>query len=440
MSNLALDTLIEVGLLDSKGRVCDISRLPEREVSLRISAYIQSRVIQFPKELEAFKKSDCLSALYSSTSTMLTKSNLLSSSLVYDSIIINDPLVVKENITHKDLSEGLGLFSYFFELIRAGIIVLFPLFDLVQPNQDELPLLASDDAFRSSIPENIHDFIHENAIQKSVVPNDSGGMYVLSELASVKRRMALNVSFKDDYWRHGVSLYLFQTGVTEDVDGTTRLRTEWDPEGVLSEDKFNFWAYQTVNQAMRARLIGINTESQISQKLGHTYVTESKFEATLLNMSAGITANEGMEARSFFEANNSFLSIDCPETILKLRLKNPALYHKFNRSLLDISGELQGYEGEQFNRKARLLFASEIEPQIKEVSACINSMKSGFIKGSLASLGGLSASVVTGSAVPFLTALGLSFANGLTESYSGVSQYQNLKKTPAFIWHRMNKT
>ncbi|CAH8205144.1 hypothetical protein [Vibrio aestuarianus] len=371
---------------------------------------------------------------------MLTKSNLLSSSLVYDSIIINDPLVVKKNITHKDLSEGLGLFSYFFELIRAGIIVLFPLFDLVQPNQDELPLFASDDAFRSSIPENIHDFIHENAIQKSVVPNDSGGMYVLSELASVKRRMALNVSFKDDYWRHGVSLYLFQTGVTEDVDGTTRLRTEWDPEGVLSEDKFNFWAYQTVNQAMRARLIGINTESQISQKLGHTYVTESKFEATLLNMSAGITANEGTEARSFFEANDSFLSIDCPETILKLRLKNPVLYHKFNRSLLDISGELQGYEGEQFNRKARLLFASEIEPQIKEVSACINSMKSGFIKGSLASLGGLSASVVTGSAVPFLTALGLSFANGLTESYSGVSQYQNLKKTPAFIWHRMNKT
>ena len=128
------------------------------------------------------------------------------------------------------------------------------------------------------------------------------------------------------------------------------------------------------------------------------------------------------------------------QTILKLRLKNPVLYHKFNRSLLDISGELQGYEGEQFNRKARLLFASEIEPQIKEVSACINSMKSGFIKGSLASLGGLSASVVTGSAVPFLTALGLSFANGLTESYSGVSQYQNLKKTPAFIWHRMNIT
>ena len=29
--------------------------------------------------------------------------------------------------------------------------------------------------------------------------------------------------------------------------------------------------------------------------------------------------------RSFFEANDSFLSIDRPETILKLRLKNPAL-------------------------------------------------------------------------------------------------------------------
>ncbi|MDC5813094.1 hypothetical protein OPW07_25590 [Vibrio europaeus] len=439
MSNLALDTLIEVGLLDSQGRISDISSLPAHEVSIRVSAYIQARVTQFPEELEAFNKSECLSALYSSTSTRLTKSSLLSSSLIYDSIIINDPLVVRENITHKDLSECLGIFSYFYELIRAGIILLYPLLDLVQPNQDQLPILASDDAFRSSIPESIHDFIHENAIQNSVIPNGSGGVYVLNELASVKRRTALNVSFKNDFWRHGVSLYLFQTGSTEDVNGTKRLRTEWDAEGVLSEEKFKFWAYQTVNQAMRARLIGITKESQISQKLGHTYITESKFEATLLNMSAGISSNEGLEARGFFEANNSFVSIDSPETILELRLKNPSLYKRFNRSLLDISSELQGYEGEQFNRKARLLFASEIEPQIKEVSACLNSIKTGFLKGSLASLGGLSASVISGSALPFLTVLGLSVANGLTESYSGVSQYQNLKKTPSFIWHRMNK-
>ncbi|WP_370598906.1 hypothetical protein NMD15_07080 [Plesiomonas shigelloides] len=440
MSNLALDTLIEVGLIDSQGRVCDISSLPEQEISLRISAYIQARVTQFTKELETFKKTDCLSALYSSTSTRLTKSSLLSSALVYDSIIINDPLVVKDSITCKDLIEGLGLFSYFFELIRSGIIIIYPLYNLVTPNQGALPILASDDAFRSSIPEGIHDFIHENAIQKSVVANASGGMYVLSELASVKRGMALNVSFKDDCWHHGVSLYLFHTGVTEKVDGVARLRTEWNPEGVLSEEKFKFWAYQTINQAMRTRLIGITTESQISQQLGHTYITESKFEATLLNMSATITPNEGIEARGFFEANDSFLSIDRPQTILELRLRNPSLYQKFNRSLLDISSELQGYDGEQFNRKARLLFSTEIEPQIKEVSACINSIKSGFIKGSLASLGGLSASVISGSTVPFLAALGLSVANGLTESYSGISQYQKLKNTPAFIWHRMNKT
>ena len=104
-----------------------------------------------------------------------------------------------------------------------------------------------------------------------------------------------------------------------------------------------------------------------------------------------------------------------------------------------MSSELQGYDGEQFNRKARLLFSSEIAPQIKEISTCLNSIKFGLIKGSLVSLGGLSASVISGSTIPFLAMLGLSAASGLTESYSGISQYQGLKNTPAFIWHRMNK-
>jgi hypothetical protein len=444
LSNLALDTLIEVGLLNAQGAICDISSLPDHEVSKRISSYIQSRAVQFPLELKNVSISGRLSGLYSSTSVDLTNSKILASALIYESQIINDPLMVRYNIRYKDLIEGLNLFAYFFKLIRADIVKIYPLLDLVQPNENEIPFLVSDDAFKSSIPEKIHDYIHKNAVQKSVIPNENGGMYVLSEFADVNRRMALNVSFKNDYWQNGTSLYLFQTSVTESYSDNSeilKLKTKWNPKGTLSKEKFDFWSYQTINQAMRSRLIGISTESSISQKLGHTYITESPFEAKLLNMTTERNPNQGEEAKGFFDANGTLLNIDSPETILALRTKDPQLYQRFNETLLDLSGELAGYKGEEFNRRARRLFSSEIEPQIKEVRNSLNAMKSGFTKGSLVSLGGLSASIVSGgSAIPFLAMLGLGVASGFTESLSGVSQYQKLKKTPAFIWHRMKKT
>jgi hypothetical protein len=443
LSNLALDTLIEVGLLNAQGTVCDISSLPDHEISLRISAYIQSRAVQFPLELKNFSVSGRLSGLYSSTSVDLTNSKILASALIYESQIIDDPLMARGDIRYKDLIKSLNLFAYFFKLIRADIVRIYPLLDLVQPNENEIPILASDDAFKSSIPHEIHDYIHNNAVQKSVISNENGDLYVLSEFANVNRRMALNVSFKNDYWENGASLYLFKTSVTESENDNCeilKLKTTWDPKGTLNKKQFEFWSYQTINQAMRSRLIGISTESIISQKLGHTYITESPFEAKLLNMTTEASPNQGEEAKGFFDANGSLLNIDSPETILALRTKNPLLYQRFNETLLDLSGELSGYEGDEFNRKARRLFSSEIEPQIKEFSNSLSAMKLGFTKGSLISLGGLSASIVSGgSALPFLAMLGLGVANGLTESLSGVSQYQKLKRTPAFIWHRMKK-
>jgi hypothetical protein len=102
-SNLALDTLIEVGLLNAQGAICDIYSLPDHEVSKRISAYIQSRAVQFPLELKNVSVSGRLSGLYSSTSVDLTNSKILASALIYESQIINDPLMVRGNIRYKDL-------------------------------------------------------------------------------------------------------------------------------------------------------------------------------------------------------------------------------------------------------------------------------------------------------------------------------------------------
>jgi len=431
MSTLALDLLVDAGLITAKGQVVNLSMLTGNEVSSRISQYSNARIQTVTSEIEKEYDSKWLSALFSTSSADISPSKLLSSALIYESITIDDPLVSSAStISYEQLKKGLDLFSWGFELIKAGFIKIIPISYFNKPS-DEIPLLHSDDAFRSSVPEKIHDFVHDNAILRSVIKDDEGRMLVLTEGAEVSRRTALNVSFKDDYWHSGVSLYLFKT--LEDGDVT------WDKDSTLSREKFNHWAYQTINQTMRARLIGIYNETYLASMTGHTYVTESAFESKFLAMSGNSEFSSGAISAKFLEANNSFISIESPRTILELREKYATAFERFNYSLLSVTEELSDVAPENFERKAEILFHKEIMPQIDEIRDNVNSMSSSSVKGVLASLVGLSAAIAAGSSLPLIPALMCTASAGITEAFPSISHQQKLKNRPAYIWHRVTK-
>ena len=372
-----------------------------------------------------------MSALFSTSSADISQSKLLSSALVYDSIIIDDPLVSSSaTISYEKLKKGLGLFSWAFEMVRAGYIKIIPISYFNRPSND-IPWFDSEDAFRSSIPEKIHDFIHENAILKSVVQDDKGQMLVLAEGAEVSRRKALNVSFKNDYWTSGVSLYLFKT--------LENGKITWDKDGFLDKERFDYWAYQTINQAMRCRLIDIYNESHLASVTGHTYVTESPFESQFMAMSGDFSCSTGSISAKFLKANDSFIYIDSPRTILELRDKHASAFERFNYSLQSVTEELYGIEPGRFEEKAKNLFHKEILPQVDEIRDNVNSISSSGIKGVLGSFVGLSLAIVTGSSLPLIPALMNSVLAGLTEAFPAVSQQQRLKNRPAYIWHRVTK-
>lgn len=432
MSNLALNLLIDAGLITSFGKVVNISILPDSEVSARISQYTNARIQTATSEIETYHDSKWLNALFSTSSTEISRSSLLSSTLVYDSTMIDDPLVSSSsNISYQKLDEGLKLFSWAFELIRAGYIKIVPISYFNKPSND-IPLLYSDDAFRSSIPKEIHDFIHKNAVLKAVIQDEKGRMLVLNESAEINKRTALNVSFNNDYWHSGVSLYLFQT--------YEKGKTTWHKDGFLHKEKFDHWAYQTINQAMRARLINIYNESHLASITGHTYITESSFESDFMAMSGDANCSNGSISAKFLKANDSFINIDSPKTILELRDKHNTAFERFNYSLQSITEELSGVDPDIFEKKAENLFHKEIMPQIDEIRDNVNSIASGGIKGTLGSLIGLSAAIATGSSLPLIPALMTSLSAGLTEGFPAISQKQRLKKRPAYIWHRITKT
>lgn len=440
MSNQALDLLIECELLKSNGSVMDIDKLPKEELSRRFSYFVQARRESIYVEVDTYPADSKLNAQFSTWSSKFSKENTLSSLLVYNRVVLDDPLVSsRPGISMEDLHKGLQFYSWLHPLIRGGFVTVYPIEYYNKPSES-IPIFSSEDAFRSSISPEIHDYAHANTVLKSVVMDNEGQMLVLREEASVKRRTALNVDFKNDRVYSGVSLFRFETMENfKGEDGKFSYEKRWDKDGVLPEKKFKHWAYQATNQAIIARLKAICNQVSLAQELGHTYITESEFESTLLSLSNTQGVKPISPCVKFLNLNDSFINVESPHTIIELRNKHSIAFERFNNSLISVSEELHGINAEDFDRKCRALFHNEIMPQVDEMRSAIGQIGSGFLKGTLASFCGVGLAISTGSAVSLVPSLLASVSLGLTETLPALREFQLKKKRPGYIWHRLAK-
>lgn len=440
MSNQALDLLIECELLKSNGNTINLDRVSTEELTRRFSYFVNARQTAIYAEVEKHPFDTKLNAQFSTWSSKFSKENTLSSLLIYNSIILNDPLVSsRQGINIDDLKSGLEFYSWLHPLIRAGFVTVYPISYYERPTE-EIKLFHSEDSFRSSIAPAIHDYAHANATLKSVVMDDEGRTFVLNENASIKRRTALNVSFAKDQLYSGVGLFKFTTLEDVKFDGNkVSYHQHWDKDGVLSEEQFEHWAYQATNQAIMARTKAICNQVTLAQELGHTYVTESEFESTLLSLSNTKGAKQISPCVKFLNINDNFLNIESPHTIIKLRDKYPRAFERFNSSLISVSEELHGIEDANFENKSRTLFQKEIMPQVDEVRSAIGQISSGFVNGTVTSFCGVGLAICTGSVLPLISSLVISTVQGVGASFPALREFQLTKKRPSYIWHRLTK-
>ncbi|SFH13684.1 hypothetical protein [Pseudomonas sp. NFACC45] len=441
MSNQALDLLIECELLKVNGKIIDLGKVSSEELSRRYTHFVIARQGSIYTEVEKHPSDSMLNAQFSTWSSKYSQQNTLSSLLTYNKIVLNDPLVSsRPNISIADLQAGLEFYSWLHPLIRAGFVTIYPI-DYYERPTDEIPLLYSDDSFRSSISPAIHDFAHSNAVLKSVTMDSEGRMLLMREDASVKRRTALNVGFKNDQLYSGVGLFKFTTlEDAKEINGRLTARQYWDKDGALPKEKFNQWAYQATNQAVMARLKAISNQVALAQNLGHTYITESEFESTLLSLSNAKGAQKIEPCVKFLNLNDRFINIESPNTIIELRNRHPEAFERFNNSITAVSEELHGINEEDFAKKSRLLFEKEIMPQVDDIRSTIGQISSGIVKGTLTSFCGLSLAICTGSVIPLASSLAISAAQGLSESLPAWRELQLKKKRPSYIWHRLMKS
>jgi hypothetical protein len=332
-------------------------------------------------------------------------------------------------------------FSELIPLIQADLLTIFPLRMLHMPGE-QIPLYYSEDRFRSEIPENIHDFIHQSACVKPVIrKHDTGELVVLGQDASEPSR-GIQIGFQNDFFGSGVSLYLFQEMEAEGVDqatGNLRFRMSWDPDKPMDRGTYNAWVYQSINRTIIARLSAITSESRLASRLGHSYLTESSFEAELLRQSGFRGEDTTSNSMNFLSANESLIEMPSAETVVRLREKNEPSFDRFRASLLDIGELLSGVPDYEFESKAQRLFWSEIQPQVDEIKGAIRRIQVSGAKGSLVALGGIAITVATGTAIPLIAAGLYAGSGALTEVLPSVSEYMSKRSKPEYVWARLAK-
>jgi hypothetical protein len=460
MSKRALSLLNELGLLHNN-MPGDLSEISDEALTDKLHSYFEERTKNVNSDIHKVDEGRDLSCLVSSFSARNSQKTILSSSLIHKHLIADDPIYklsapetdigkthreyigVKSNeiLDRVSIKQALSYFSDLTPLIKAELIAVVPLHILHMP-EEQTPIYYSEDRFRSEIPDNIHDFIHQSAYVKPLIlKRDTGDLIVLQVNAKEPCR-GIQIGFKNDFCASGESFYLYHEAVPEQIDHDTRIvrfRMSWEPDKPMDKDTFEAWVYQSINRTIIARLRSITSESRLAVSLGHSYLTESAFEADLLRQSGFRGEDTSSNSINFLTALESLIEIPSAEAVVRLRESNETSFDRFRASLLDIGEQLSGVPDHEFQIKAERLFWTEVQPQVDEIKKSVRRIQVSGVKGGLVALGGIAITVATGTAVP-LVAAGLYAGSGaLTEVLPSVSEYMSKRSRPEYVWAKLAK-
>ena len=457
MSIHALEVLRDLELLDKHDRVTDLSKLDQEVIQRKLREYESSG----QADIERITNTHDLGAVISSISASNTVIPLLPSCFVYNRVYTNDPLLKiartpdhmttvqmrslgmnpNININIASLHNKLKYFEMLAPLIRLGCITVLPLYSLHRrKSEGPVPIYYSEDWFRSEVPDQIHNFVHERAVIKEVRPGSNGkGIEVLDRYPDSPTR-GIAVQFSGDESVTGLSFYnLYEQRLIEKAeDGDHRFAQILDWDNPPSEEHFKAWVYQSVNRTIIDRINCISREMIIANHLNASYLTESEFEARLCGLSYENTKSDDLYTSSvnFLTANAPYLRLDNPALLAKFRSEKAEEFERWQQSLLYVTRELNGIQ-DNFEAKSKALFEGEIRPQIEEMKKELLSMSSGVGGGVLVTAGTIAMALLASPSLPLASVLGLGVVIFSGMSLPSVSQYLSNHSGPAYIWKKL---
>lgn len=440
MTILSLGSL--AGLVDRHGQPTRrLQMLPEDELS---SVLIEYKTKSVKHQDHVIASSAGLSVLRSSLSTALTSPNFLASAIAYDRVFFDDPIAHLARTTNNfsfgeakvNRNRLATIISHMKELkplIDSGVLI--PLCLSAKHEKEEIPLTYSADRFRSCLPETVLQFAHENAV---VRPGEMvGGPIVIFEKKVDTPVDCISVSFANDNRKLG-KIWL-RTDCEMKPDGHLKFAVNLDcrKRKMQSNDEFNAWLEQSINQTTLSLLREVSVELDIAEKLGAHYSTESGFEANLLTFGqSGSLERAVANPANFLTACAPPLKINDPLTVYRFRRENKNRIEDFQASLFATAAAL--YDSKDYAASARREYDTKIRPQVE-------ALEQAWAKccGTITKSGSIAAAAVATMCLkypdlPIVSMLPTAALGAVGAAMPSIAEFRAKRKSIAFLWQRLS--
>lgn len=455
-----LSLLRTMGLLKKDNSLANVSHFSPRSLDRILAYYLQASRTNATKDMEAAAtNSSGLAAFISSISAQNAPLSLLPSSLLYDRVIVDDPLlhlaIARENassalvfgtgssstVSKAELVNCLNYFASLAPLIHSGVVTVLPLsLAHYQPMpRDAVPIRYDPDGYRSVVPPGLYEYVHKRAVVTAIKLDVESGQHIL--LPDDKRLLpGICIAFDGDpdYTKVSFYNYFVAHGIRDQGNEVTEMHLSHSPDVELSESVYRDWVEQSVNQSVGERIDAVTKELVLSNRFTATYLTESEFEAHLLGCSSDRTqASRAADAINFLNANLGSLQLRSAQTVADLRDKHAGALTNFRASLMTFA--MRAREVDDFSNRANEIFASEVEPAVRDLERGLSKTLTAVAKGAIAGIATVGFGIATGTAVPFIAGAAVAASMGLSEALPTLSEYRASRNRPEFIWSKIVK-
>ena len=433
-------------LFQKKSIETQYSRFGDSKLERELERYRQFS-LENAKNKQANKQN--LNVLVEGANEVVDENFLKQTALYVHQVIINDPVfkfslprhnfseamnqylgMEKTGIDRKALSNAAQYIIGHSKAIKSGFIDFIPLSFLHEPPK-EIPIKYSEVSFSDVLPPELLEFFRKNSKVAPIQQRD--GHWIMDPTVSLTPSNAIDISFPGGRKYKNYPYMLFDMEVISSDEKTREIKfVQTLPDIPPSQEYFNNWVSQSINQASRRYFDEIFKEISVASSIGATYLTYSEFAYQLLQKSIPLASDLQTDVL------NLTMGLDLPllenislKQILDVREKDGEAFQNFRIELEKQLRELRTIkEPSELRLKLENATHELTNVQIHEIDKKISSVKKKMFPDAIILVGGLLTTFqAAGIGIP---ALIYAIQNG----YKTYQEYiSGVKEKPAFfLW------
>jgi hypothetical protein len=338
------------------------------------------------------------------------------------------------SINRKKLSSILRFLKSLTPMVAANYVKFLPVSYLFEPPQEEIPIIYSPNYLKDILPPVVLDYFHKEAIVESLRATENGWMVE----NGLRLCRGISVRFKQHYMSEARIYHLLEQEFNELDQKTNTVDFRMHlPDTPPSPDLFNVWVYQSINRAAGDIYERLLSDIRISNRLGSTYLTDSKFIFGLINQ---VQPTPGSIKTNTV---NTLLNMELPfldsvdiETLMKVRRDDGEAFKNFR---VELDSKLKQLRLENDPKRLSVLAANAMhelsEVQLHQITQKLSEIKHRALADAAILSAGLYGGIQTeGWSV---IVLGLAIAKGYK---TAMEYWEKVKQNPSFfLWRVITK-